>query len=116
MCAELADPLGSEHGEELRSIGCGVGAITRRSAGRIGNGGNDAERAVRAALAIQEAMPRLGVRYGRQLQAHIGIASGFIDSVNKLGAQDEALYTREAIHMATRGNWMDRSFPMARAR
>src|SRR5437763_16644919 len=37
---------------------------------------------------------------------HVGIASGFIDSVNKLGAQDEALYTREAIHMATRGTWL----------
>ena len=38
--------------------------------------GNDAERAVRAALAIQEAMPRLGAQFGRDLQAHVGIASG----------------------------------------
>ena len=38
--------------------------------------GNDAERAVRAALAIQEAMPRLGARFGRDLQAHVGLASG----------------------------------------
>jgi class 3 adenylate cyclase/tetratricopeptide (TPR) repeat protein len=37
---------------------------------------NDVERAVRAALAIQEAMPRLGARHGRDLQAHVGIASG----------------------------------------
>ena len=35
--------------------------------------GNDAERAVRAALAIQEGMPRLSARHGRDLQAHIGI-------------------------------------------
>ena len=38
--------------------------------------GNDAERAVRAALAIQEAMPRVGARFGRDLHAHIGLASG----------------------------------------
>ncbi|MDF2810390.1 MAG: hypothetical protein K0S56_1421 [Microvirga sp.] len=38
--------------------------------------GNDAERAVRAALAIQEAMPLLSARHGRELQAHVGIASG----------------------------------------
>jgi class 3 adenylate cyclase/tetratricopeptide (TPR) repeat protein len=38
--------------------------------------GNDAERAVRAALAIQEAMPLLAAQSGRELQAHVGIASG----------------------------------------
>ena len=37
---------------------------------------------------------------------HVGIASGFIDTVTHLGAQDEAVYTREAIHMATRGEWL----------
>ena len=36
----------------------------------------------------------------------VGIASGFIDTVTHLGAQDEAVYTREAIHMATRGEWL----------
>ncbi|MDQ6708184.1 MAG: hypothetical protein M3Z85_19685, partial [Acidobacteriota bacterium] len=34
------------------------------------------------------------------------IASGFIDPVTRLGAQDESLYTREAIHMATGGGWL----------
>jgi class 3 adenylate cyclase len=38
--------------------------------------GNDAERAVRAALAIQEAMPGLSTRFSRDLQAHVGLASG----------------------------------------
>lgn len=42
-----------------------------------------------------------------------GIASGSIDTVLKLGAQDESLYTREAIHMVTKNqwgtqNWLDR--------
>jgi hypothetical protein len=41
---------------------------------------------------------------------NVGIASGYIDSVKKLGAQDEAVYTREAIHMATQGNWMTMTY------
>ncbi len=41
---------------------------------------------------------------------NVGIASGYIDSVKRLGAQDEAVYTREAIHMATRGNWMTMTY------
>jgi Dolichyl-phosphate-mannose-protein mannosyltransferase len=39
-----------------------------------------------------------------------GIASGYIDSVKKLGAQDESVYTREAIHFATRGNWLTMTY------
>lgn len=38
--------------------------------------GDDAERAVRAALAIQGAMPALSARLGRELAAHIGVAAG----------------------------------------
>ncbi|MBO9447451.1 adenylate/guanylate cyclase domain-containing protein [Ruegeria sp. R14_0] len=38
--------------------------------------GNDAERAVLAALAIQDAMPGISEQVGRSLKAHIGIASG----------------------------------------
>ncbi len=41
---------------------------------------------------------------------NVGIASGYIDSVKKLGAQDEAVYTSEAIHMATRGDWMTMTY------
>jgi 4-amino-4-deoxy-L-arabinose transferase-like glycosyltransferase len=41
---------------------------------------------------------------------NVGIASGYIDSVKKLGAQDESVYTREAIHMATRGDWMTMTY------
>jgi hypothetical protein len=39
-----------------------------------------------------------------------GIASGYIDSVKKLGAQDESVYTREAIHFATQGNWLTMTY------
>jgi len=39
-----------------------------------------------------------------------GMVSGYIDPVRKLGAQDEAVYAREAIHMALRGNWLTQTF------
>ncbi len=39
-----------------------------------------------------------------------GLVTGYIDPVRKLGAQDEAVYTREAIHMALRGDWMTQTF------
>ena len=35
-----------------------------------------------------------------------GIASGWIDPVLRLGAQDEAVYTHEAIRMITHGDWL----------
>ncbi len=38
--------------------------------------GNDAERAVHAALAIRDAMPAVSARTARQLAVHIGVASG----------------------------------------
>jgi class 3 adenylate cyclase/tetratricopeptide (TPR) repeat protein len=38
--------------------------------------GNDPERAVRAALAIREALPALSREFGRGVSVHIGIASG----------------------------------------
>lgn len=41
---------------------------------------------------------------------NIGIASGYIDPVMHLGAQDEATYTREAIAMANDGGWMTPTF------
>src|ERR1700728_191618 len=41
---------------------------------------------------------------------NVGIASGYIDPVMHLGAQDEATYTREAITMARDGGWMTPTF------
>src|SRR5215471_15512373 len=41
---------------------------------------------------------------------NIGIASGYIDPLLHLGAQDEATYTREAITMARDGGWMTPTF------
>jgi hypothetical protein len=41
---------------------------------------------------------------------NVGIASGYIDPIRHLGAQDEATYTREAIAMAREGGWMTPTF------
>ncbi len=41
---------------------------------------------------------------------NVGIASGYIDPVLRLGAQDEATYTREAITMVRDGGWMTPTF------
>jgi len=39
-----------------------------------------------------------------------GLVTGYIDPVRKLGAQDEAVYAREAIHMALYGDWPTQTF------
>ncbi|MEP6537383.1 MAG: glycosyltransferase family 39 protein [Bryobacteraceae bacterium] len=38
--------------------------------------------------------------------ADTGIASGYVDPVTKIAAQDEAVYTHSAIQMAVRGKWL----------
>jgi class 3 adenylate cyclase len=65
--------------------------------------GNDAERAVRAALAIQEAVPRLGARCGHDLQAHVGLASGEVVAAGT-GSQGfrEYTVTGNSVNLASR--------------
>jgi len=38
--------------------------------------------------------------------ADTGIASGYVDPVTKIAAQDEAVYSHSAIQMAVHGNWL----------
>ena len=38
--------------------------------------------------------------------ADTGIASGYVDPVGKIAAQDEAVYSHSAIQMAEHGNWL----------
>jgi class 3 adenylate cyclase/tetratricopeptide (TPR) repeat protein len=65
--------------------------------------GNDAERAVRAALAIQVAMPQLTARYGRDLQAHFGIASGEVVAAGTGSAAfREYTVTGNSVNLASR--------------
>jgi class 3 adenylate cyclase/tetratricopeptide (TPR) repeat protein len=61
---------------------------------------NDAERAVRAALAVQAAMPSLTEAFGRSIAAHIGIATG---EVLAASGRDGALtVTGEVVNLASR--------------
>ncbi len=63
--------------------------------------GNDAERAVRAAIAIQEAMSGVSEQVGRPLETHIGIACG---EVVASGVGPDSHYTviGESVNLAAR--------------
>ena len=63
--------------------------------------GNDAERAVRAAVAIQEAMPGISERIGRPLEAHIGIASGEVVA-SGFGSDSHYTVTGDSVNLAAR--------------
>jgi len=54
--------------------------------------GNDPERAIRAALAIQAAMPALGQEFGRDMKVHIGLALGEVVA-SGLGSATHTAYT-----------------------
>ncbi|NEK24802.1 AAA family ATPase [Sulfitobacter sp. JBTF-M27] len=63
--------------------------------------GNDPERAVRAAAAIQEIMPDVSTEVGREVQVHIGVASG---QVVASGAGGDGRYTvtGSSVNLASR--------------
>jgi class 3 adenylate cyclase/tetratricopeptide (TPR) repeat protein len=64
---------------------------------------NDPERAVRAALEIHAAMPRLAEEVGRSLSAHIGIASGqVVASGTGSEAHREYTVTGDTVNLASR--------------
>lgn len=84
---ERVDGIVLAHGGTVdKHIGDSVMAVFGAPVSR----GNEAERAVRAAIAIQEAMPDLGRRLGRAIATHIGIASG---QVMASGIGSDAHYT-----------------------
>lgn len=65
--------------------------------------GNDAERAVRAALAIREAMPALSAAVGRELTGHIGIAGGqVVASATGSASHREYTVTGDTVNLASR--------------
>lgn len=65
--------------------------------------GNDIERATRAALAIQEAMPVLSQELGRQIRVHIGIAGGeVIASGSGSALHREYTVTGDTVNLASR--------------
>jgi class 3 adenylate cyclase/tetratricopeptide (TPR) repeat protein len=65
--------------------------------------GNDAERAVRAALAIRDAMPGLGRDLGRALEVHIGLAAGqVVASRSGSATHREYTVTGDSVNLASR--------------
>jgi class 3 adenylate cyclase len=70
---ERADRIVEDHGGRIdKHIGDCVMAVFGAPAAH----GNDAERAVRASLALRDAMPGLTAAVGRSLRVHVGIAAG----------------------------------------
>jgi len=63
--------------------------------------GNDPERAVRAALAICDAMPELSRELRRELQTHIGIASGQVVASRGAGHKTYSI-TGDSVNLASR--------------
>ncbi len=63
--------------------------------------GNDAERAVRTALAVREAMPRLAETAGRPMDVHIGIASGQVVA-GGAGGHRRFSITGNSVNLASR--------------
>jgi len=64
---------------------------------------NDAERAVRAALAIRAAMPGLSAAIGRPIDVHVGIAGGqVVASSTGSSSHQEYTVTGETVNLAAR--------------
>ena len=65
--------------------------------------GNDAERAVRAALAIRDAMPTVGAEAGRSVAVHVGVAGGeVVASGTGSSTHREYTVTGDTVNLAAR--------------
>ena len=96
----VADRLIEEHGGTIdKHIGdCVMGVFGAPVAH-----GNDAERAVRAALAVRDAMPTLSARTARPVAVHIGVASGQVVA-SGTGGPGHRTYTvtGDSVNLASR--------------
>lgn len=63
--------------------------------------GNDPERAVRAAAAIQAIMPDVSTEVGREVQVHIGVASGQVVA-SGVGGDGRYTVTGSSVNLASR--------------
>ena len=65
--------------------------------------GNDAERAARAALAIQAQIPEMSARIGRQIGVHMGVAAGqVVASRTGSASHSEYTVTGDTVNLAAR--------------
>lgn len=96
----LVDRIVTEHGGNIdKHIGDCVMAVFGAPVAH----GNDPERALRAALAIRQAMPALSATIGRELDVHIGVAGGQVVA-SRLGSDRHREYTvtGETVNLAAR--------------
>ncbi|MGE3338152.1 MAG: adenylate/guanylate cyclase domain-containing protein [Alphaproteobacteria bacterium] len=97
---ERADRIVEAHGGHVdKHIGDCVMAVFGAPVAH----GNDAERAVRAALAIRAAMPGLAAQIGRPVDVHVGIAGGqVVASSTGSTSHQEYTVTGETVNLAAR--------------
>ena len=97
---QRVDRLVAEHGGHVdKHIGDCVMAVF----GAPVSHGNDAARAVSAALAIRDAMPELSSAVGRQLAVHIGVAGGqVVASGTGSDTHREYTVTGDTVNLASR--------------
>jgi class 3 adenylate cyclase/tetratricopeptide (TPR) repeat protein len=95
-----ADRVVQEHGGYIdKHIGDCVMAVFGAPVAH----GNDAERAVQAAIEITGAMPELSRRSGREMRVHVGVASGHVvASETGSTGRHEYTVTGESVNLASR--------------
>jgi len=97
---EVADAAIVEHGGIIdKHIGDCVMAVFGAPIAH----GNDAERAVLTALSIRDSIPMLRERLGREIEVHVGIASGEV-LASQVGSARHRAYTvtGESVNLASR--------------
>jgi class 3 adenylate cyclase/tetratricopeptide (TPR) repeat protein len=97
---EQADRIVVQHGGHVdKHVGDAIMAVF----GAPVSHGNDVERAVRAALAIGDAMPGLSGTFARPVRVHIGIAGGeVVASGTGSATHREYTVTGETVNLASR--------------
>ena len=97
---ERIDRVVEEHGGRVdKHIGDCVMAVFGAPVAH----GNDAERAVRAALAIRDAMPAVSAEAGREVGVHVGVAGGqVVASGTGSASHREYTVTGQSVNLASR--------------
>lgn len=95
-----ADRIVEEHGGHIdKHVGDCVMAVFGAPVAH----GNDSERAVRAALAVRDAMPAVSAEVGRLVRVHIGVAAGqVVASGSGSERHREYTVTGDSVNLASR--------------